>query len=172
MQFDSRRSEWQVQFTWDAEGARRFGDLTGANIGKPLAIILDDVVYSAPVVRDRISRIGVISGNFNSDEARDLAVILRSGALPIPVILEEERTIGPALGADSIRQGLNASIVASILTVAFVVFYYRLSGVYASFALLLNLIMIVGLLSSPGARSPCRASPVWPSPSAWRWTPT
>jgi preprotein translocase subunit SecD len=151
VQFDSRRSEWQVQFTWNAEGAQRFGDLTGANVGKPLAIVLDDLVYSAPVVRDRISRVGVITGNFSSDEASDLAVILRSGALPIPVKLEEERTIGPALGADSIRQGLNASLVASILTVAFVVFYYRLSGLYASLALLLNLIMLIGLLALTGA---------------------
>jgi preprotein translocase subunit SecD len=147
VQFESRRSEWQVQFTWNAEGAQRFGELTGANVGKPLAIILDDLVYSAPVVRDRISRVGVISGNFNSDTAGDLAVILRSGALPIPVVLEEERTIGPALGADSIRQGLNASILGSLLVVAFMIGYYRVSGGYASLALLVNLVLIVGLLS-------------------------
>ena len=147
MQFDSRRSEWQVSFLWNADGAAKFGELTGANIGELLAIILDDEVQSSPQVRDRISRSGVITGNFSSEDAAALAVILRSGALPIPTILEEERTIGPALGADSIRSGLRASLLGLLLVVAFVTGYYRLSGGYASIALLANLLMVIGLMS-------------------------
>jgi preprotein translocase subunit SecD len=145
--FDQLRAEWRVEFTWNGEGARIFGALTGKNVGKPLAIVLDDQVYSAPVIRSRISREGVITGRFSSQEAADLAVILRSGALPIPVVLEEERTIGPALGADSIAAGTRASLVAALLVVAFVVGYYRLSGAFASLALAANMAMIVGLMS-------------------------
>jgi preprotein translocase subunit SecD len=147
VQFDSRRSEWQVSFAWNGEGARIFGDLTGKNVGKPLGVILDNQVYSAPVIRERISRQGVISGRFSSQEAADLAVILRAGALPIPVVLEEERTIGPALGADSIARGIRASLLASVLVVGFMLVYYRLSGLYASIALAVNLIMVVGLMT-------------------------
>jgi preprotein translocase subunit SecD len=110
-------------------------------------VILDNQIYSAPIIRDRISRQGVITGRFTSQEAADLAVILRAGALPIPVVLEEERTIGPALGADSISRGLRASALAAILVVAFMVLYYRVSGVYASVAMAVNLVLIVGLMS-------------------------
>ncbi len=147
VQFDSRRSEWLVSFAWNAEGADLFGEITEANIGAPLAIILDGKVFSAPTIRDRISRNGEITGNFSSDEAASLAVILRAGSLPIPVILEEERTIGPALGADSIRAGVRASILGLLLVVAFVAGYYRLSGGYASVALGINLVLLVGLMS-------------------------
>jgi preprotein translocase subunit SecD len=147
VQFDSRRSEWQVAFTWNGDGAQVFGDLTGKNVGNPLGVILDNQMYSAPIIRDRISRQGVITGRFTSQEAADLAVILRAGALPIPVVLEEERTIGPALGADSISRGLRASALAAVLVVAFMVLYYRVSGVYASVAMAVNLILIIGLMS-------------------------
>lgn len=147
VQFDSRRSEWQVAFTWNSDGAQVFGDLTGKNVGNPLGVILDNQMYSAPIIRDRISRQGVITGRFTSQEAADLAVILRAGALPIPVVLEEERTIGPALGADSISRGLRASALAAVLVVAFMVIYYRVSGVYASVAMAINLILVVGLMS-------------------------
>jgi preprotein translocase subunit SecD len=147
VQFDNRVNEWQVTFTWSAEGGQIFGELTEKNIGKPLAIILDDQVYSAPVIRDRISRQGQISGRFSSEEARDLAVVLRAGALPIPVQIEEERTIGPALGQDSIRRGIYASLVGLVLVVGFTVGYYRLSGGYASLALLVNLVLLVGLMA-------------------------
>jgi preprotein translocase subunit SecD len=143
---ETRRSEWQVAFSWNSEGGGIFGDLTGKNVGKPLAVVLDKQVYSAPVIRDRISRQGVITGRFSSQEAADLAVILRAGALPIPVVLEEERTIGPALGADSISRGIQASLLAAVLVIAFMVVYYRLSGVYASVGMIVNLIMIVGLM--------------------------
>jgi preprotein translocase subunit SecD len=145
--FDSRRSEWMVRFTWNAEGGRIFGELTGRSIGEPLAVILDRQIYSAPVIRDRISREGQITGNFTSQEAADLAVILRAGALPIPVILEEERTIGPALGADSIQAGLRASALGLLLVIVFMLFYYRLSGAFAGIALLANLAMVIGLMS-------------------------
>jgi preprotein translocase subunit SecD len=147
VQFDNRVNEWQVTFTWDAEGAQIFGELTEKNIGQPLAIILDGHVYSAPVIRDRISRQGQISGRFTSEEARDLAVVLRAGALPIPVKIEEERTIGPALGQDSIRRGIWASAVSFVLVVALTIAYYRLSGAYASVALIVNMIMLVGLMA-------------------------
>ena len=145
--FDSRRSEWKVTFEWDAEGGGIFGDLTGPNIGNPLAIILDGQVRSAPTIQARISRMGEITGRFSSQEAADLAVILRAGALPIPVVLEEERTIGPALGSDSIRRGLRASILGLILVVAFSIGYYRISGAYAGVALLANLTLVIGLMS-------------------------
>jgi len=147
MQFDNRRSEWQVSFTWSAKGGERFAALTEANIGKPMAIILDGSVYSAPTIQSRIARQGVVTGRFSSQEASDLAVILRAGALPIQVHIEEERTIGPALGADSIHSGLLASVVGLVLVVLFSVSYYRLSGVYASVALMANLLMLVGLMS-------------------------
>ena len=145
--FDSRISEWQVDFTWSSEGAEIFAALTEKNIDELLAIILDGQVYSAPQIRARISRQGVITGRFSSEDAADLAVILRAGALPISVHIEEERTIGPAMGADSIRSGIWASVVGTLLVVAFSVGYYRLSGAYASVALLANLLMLVGLMS-------------------------
>jgi preprotein translocase subunit SecD len=145
--FDGRTSEWQVNFTWSSEGAEIFAAITEANIDELLAIILDGQVYSAPQIRARISRAGVITGRFSSEDAADLAVILRAGALPISVNIEEERTIGPALGADSIRRGVWASVVGLLLVVGFSVGYYRLSGGYASLALLTNLLMVVGLMS-------------------------
>jgi preprotein translocase subunit SecD len=147
VQFDSRVNEWQVGFTWNPDGGQKFGALTEKNLQKQLAIILDGLVYSAPVIRDRISRQGQISGRFSSEEARDLAVVLRAGALPIPVQIEEERTIGPALGQDSIRRGVWASAVGLLLVIAFTFGYYRMSGGYASVALLGNLVLLVGLMS-------------------------
>lgn len=145
--FDNIRNEWQVNFTWSSEGAGIFARLTEQNLGQPLAIILDERVYSAPTIQARISRQGVITGQFTSQQASDLAVILRAGALPIPVQIEEERTIGPALGADSIRAGLRASVLGLLLVVAFAAGYYRLSGGYASVALGVNLVLLIGLMS-------------------------
>ena len=136
-----------VTFRFNSEGARRFGDLTGENIGERLAIVLDDRVYSAPVVRSRIGANGQIEGRFTPEEARDLAVVLRSGSLPIPVVVEEERTVGPALGQDSITRGYRASLLGLIFIIAFVIGYYRLSGGYASLALLANLVMLMGVMS-------------------------
>jgi preprotein translocase subunit SecD len=147
VQFDNRVNEWQVSFTWNPEGGRIFGELTEKNLQKPLAIILDDLVYSAPVIRDRISRQGQITGRFSSEEARDLAVVLRAGALPIPVKIEEERTIGPALGQDSVRRGVLASGVSLVLVIALTIGYYRLSGAYAGVALLVNLVTLLGMMA-------------------------
>ncbi len=136
-----------VNFTFDPEGGRIFGDLTQANRGNQLAIILDGKVYSAPVIQSRITTRGQITGRFTPQEASDLAVVLRAGALSVPVVIEEERTVGPALGQDSIDRGLRASMIGLVLVLAFVAGYYRLSGGYAAFALLSNLVLLVGTMS-------------------------
>jgi preprotein translocase subunit SecD len=136
-----------VEFQFNTQGGEIFGDLSAANIGKQLAIVLDDRVYSAPVIRSRIGSRGQIEGRFSPQEAADLAVVLRSGSLPIPVEIEEERTVGPALGADSISAGLRASVLGLVVIVAFVLGYYRLSGGYASLGLAANLLMLGGVMS-------------------------
>jgi preprotein translocase subunit SecD len=136
-----------VNFTFDSAGGAIFQELTGENIGEPLAIILDDQVYSAPVIQSRISMRGQITGRFTSQEAADLAVVLRAGSLAVPVVIEEERTVGPALGADSIARGVEASLLGLVLIVFFSIGYYRLSGGYASLALLANLLLLVGIMS-------------------------
>jgi preprotein translocase subunit SecD/SecD/SecF fusion protein len=145
--FGQTRAEWIVNFTWTADGGRAFGELTEKHIGQPLAIVIDGNVVSAPTIQSRIARNGQITGNFSADTASDLAIVLRSGALPIPTRIEEERTIGPALGADSIRSGGIASIIALAAVVVFMVVYYRLSGVYASIALAANVVLLLALLS-------------------------
>jgi preprotein translocase subunit SecD len=145
--YDNTRGSRQVSFTWTAEGGRQFAELTERSIGKQLAIVIDGNVISAPVIQSRISRQGVITGNYTAEEAGDLAVVLRSGALPIPTRIEEERTIGPALGADSIRRGGIASAVAIVLVVGFMAVYYRRSGLYASVALVVNMLMLLALMS-------------------------
>jgi preprotein translocase subunit SecD len=139
---------WLVAFTLDREGARIFGDYTGANVGQHLAIVLDDTVYSAPVIRDRIGEgRGQISGSFTAESARDLAIVLRAGALPAPVKIISNLTVGPSLGQDSIRKGVHAAIWAGISVVLLMAVYYKMSGVIADFALMLNLIMLLGVLS-------------------------
>jgi len=140
-----------VNFTWKPAGAEIFAELTEQNVGEPLAIIVDEDVYSAPTIRSRISTRGQIEGQFTSDEASELAVILRAGALSVPVVIEEERTVGPALGADSIRRGVNASVLGLLLVIVFAGVYYRVSGGYAAVALVVNLVLIVGLMSMFGA---------------------
>ena len=144
--FDTRQRPI-VEFQFNTEGARRFADLTAANVGEALAIVLDDTVYSAPVIRSRIGARGQIEGRFSSQEAADLAVVLRSGSLPIPVEIEEERTVGPALGKDSIDRGLRASLLGLAVIVLFAVGYYRLSGGYASIGLAANLLLLLGIMS-------------------------
>ncbi len=136
-----------VGFRFNPEGGEIFGKLTEENIGKPLGIVLDNNVYSAPRINSRITTRGQITGRFSSQEAGDLAVVLRAGALSVPVVIEEERSIGPALGQDSIDSGLNASMVGLAAILLFSVFYYKRSGVYASIALLANLLMLLGLMS-------------------------
>jgi len=143
-----QRYGWVVDFTFNSDGARRFAKLTGDNVGKRLAILLDGQVHSAPNLQTRIGGgRGFIHGRFDSQSAADLAVILRAGSLPIPVQIEEERTIGPALGADSIHNGMQAAVLGIALVIGFALFYYRLSGVYASIALLANVILMLGVLS-------------------------
>lgn len=144
--------EWNnaaVSFSLNAEGGARFEQVTGENIGKQIAIILDGKIQSAPVVEDRILRTqgGVIRGRFTPEEADDLVVILKAGALPAGIRYLEERTIGPALGADSVRQGLAAGIVAVLAVMAFMVFFYRVSGLNAVTALVLNIVILFGALA-------------------------
>ncbi|MBC7363988.1 MAG: protein translocase subunit SecD [Candidatus Aminicenantes bacterium] len=142
--------EWNnpaVHFTLTPEGARRFEKVTGENVGKQLAIILDGKLQSAPVINSRISDSGIIQGRFTPEEADDLVVILKAGALPAGIKYLEERTVGPTLGADSIRQGLAAGLVAIFTVMAFMLFYYKLSGINAVIALFLNELIIFAALS-------------------------
>ena len=140
-----------VDFTLTNEGARKFGKATGENIGRYLAIVLDGQVRSAPRIDGRITDQGQITGGFSTQEATDLALVLRSGALPASLTYLEERTIGPTLGADSIRSGVMASLVGLTLVVGFMLFYYRLSGINAIVALSFNLIILLGAMSYIGA---------------------
>ncbi len=150
---DDARLSWDqqqrplVSFRFNPEGGRIFGNLTEENIGNQLAIILDESVYSAPVIRSRISTNGQIEGRYTVQQAADLAVVLRAGALSVPVVIEEERSVGPALGQDSIVSGTRASVTGLALVLVFSALYYRLSGVYASLALLFNLVCLVGVMS-------------------------
>ncbi len=142
---------WEVHFTLSTEAARRFGPFTEQNIGRPMAIVLEHRVQSAPVIQGRIDDSGRITGRFGQQEAHDLALVLRAGALPASIKYLEERTVGPSLGADSIRHGLQASVVSLIVVMMFMVFYYRVSGVNAVVALLLNLVILLAALAYFGA---------------------
>jgi preprotein translocase subunit SecD len=140
---------WQVAIEFTSAGARIFGEITEQNVGKRLAIILDGNVYSAPRINERIpSGRAVITGHFTVDDARDLAIVLRAGALPAPVVLLEERTVGPSLGADSIRQGLIAITASAVVVFIFMLVYYRLSGLIADVALGLNLLMLFAFMAA------------------------
>jgi preprotein translocase subunit SecD len=140
-----------VSFTLNADGGRRFGTVTGENIGRALAIILDGRVQSAPRIDGRITTDGRITGSFTQDEVQNLSLILRSGALPASLDYLAEQTVGPSLGADSIRSGVTASVVGLLLIVFFMLIYYKLSGVNAVVALTLNLIILLGLMAYIGA---------------------
>ena len=140
-----------VSFTLNGDGARRFGQVTEQNIGRSLAIVLDDRVVTAPRIDGRITDQGQIFGSFTPQEASDLALVLRSGALPASLTYLEERTIGPSLGADSIRSGITASVVGLVLIVLFMLAYYKLSGINAIVALIFNLIILLGLMAYIGA---------------------
>ncbi len=143
--------QYQVNFQLSTAAAARFGPFTEANIGRRMAIVLDHQVYTAPVINGRIEDSGVIEGNFSQESAQDLALVLRAGALPASIKYLEERTVGPSLGADSIREGVRASIVSLVVVMIFLVIYYRLSGVNAVVALLLNLIILVAFMAYAGA---------------------
>ncbi len=142
-----RRNRPLIEFQWNSEGARIFRDFTGEHIGDRLAAIIDGKVVTAPVIQSKIGRNGQITGDFTRDEAANTAVQLRSGALPIPLVIEEERAIGPALGADSIRQGLQASLLGIALVFVFMGIYYSTAGWFANAALVLNLLIIIALMS-------------------------
>jgi protein-export membrane protein SecD len=141
-----------VSIDFNKEGATIFEKVTGENVEKYMAIVLDGTVYSAPVIREKIGGgKAVIEGRFTTDEARDLAIVLRSGALPAPVTLLERRTVGPSLGQDSIQQGIRATLIGATAVVLFMGIYYQACGLIADAALLLNLFLILGLLSAFGA---------------------
>jgi protein-export membrane protein SecD len=147
-----QNNEPVVSFKFDAAGARRFGDATRANVGKPFAIVLDNKVISAPVIREPIlGGSGVISGSFTVQSASDLALLLRAGALPAPITVLEERTVGAELGADSIHAGTVASIVGVVLVAVFMVLFYGLFGIFADVALFFNLCLMLAALSLLGA---------------------
>ncbi len=141
-----------VQFKFDSVGARKFGDATRTNVGKRFAIILDNKIISAPVIRDAIlGGSGIISGNFTTESARDLAILLRAGALPAPLTVLEERTVGADLGADSIEAGKRACLIAIVFIAVAMVVLYGLFGIFANIAMLLNGVLMLGFLSAIGA---------------------
>ena len=142
---------YDVDFTLSTEAGRRFGPFTEQNIGKQLGIVLEHRLQTAPVINGRIDDTGVIEGQFGEQEANDLGLVLRSGALPASIKYLEERTVGPSLGADSIRHGVQASIVSLLVVMVFMVVYYRLSGVNAVVALILNLVILLAALAYFGA---------------------
>jgi len=142
---------WQVNFTLSPEAAKRFGPFTQQNIGRQMAIVLDHRVTSAPTIQGRIDDSGEITGNFSQESAHDLALTLRAGALPASIKYLEERTVGPSLGADSIRHGVQASVLSLVVVMLFMIFYYRLSGGNAVLALFLNLVILLAFLAMSGA---------------------
>ena len=146
--FDNLNNQPIVAFSLDRLGAQRFGQITTKNIGKRLAIVLDGEAISAPVIQDSItSGNGTISGNFSFQTATDLALLLRSGALPTPLIVAEERTVGPDLGKDSIKSGIISLIVGFSLVILFMLIKYRFFGYVANISLISNLLMLIGLLT-------------------------
>ena len=145
-------NEIHVSMEFDSDGAKTFGKITGDNIGKRLAIVLDDKVYSAPVVRDRIpSGKAIISGNFGMKEANNLAIVLRSGSLPAPLNIISENIVGPTLGQDSIKSGMLAGFIGIAAIMLLMAVYYKKSGLIADIGLLANLLYLVGAMAVLGA---------------------
>ena len=141
-----------VSITFDSKGGREFERITGDNIKKRMAIVLDNTIYSAPVIQDRISGgHAQITGTFSMQEANDLAIVLRAGALPAPLKIIQDLTVGPSLGKDSIEKGVQATLFAGAMVIVFMIVYYKLSGVIADFALALNLLCLIGALSALNA---------------------
>jgi len=146
--FDQRTSEPIVSFRFNTSGARKFAQVTQENVGKPFAIVLDNEVISAPVIREPIlGGSGQISGSFTVQSANDLAILLRAGALPAPLTIIEERTVGPGLGADSIAKGKISSYVGATMVIVFMLATYGLFGLFANIAVAINVAMIFGVLS-------------------------
>ena len=145
---NNQNNEPTVSFTLDRLGAQKFGRVTTDNVGKRLAIVLDDEIVSAPTINEAItSGNGMISGNFSFQEATDLALLLRSGALPTPLVVVEERTVGPDLGEDSIKSGTVSLIVGFILVILFMLYKYKIFGLIANTALIANLLILIGILT-------------------------
>jgi len=149
---DQRFNEPYVSLRFNDAGAKIFEEITSKYVKKRLAIILDGNLYSAPVIQEKIEGGNAqISGNFTLEEAKDLAIVLRAGALPAPVNLIQNITVGPTLGRDSIEAGKTAVIIAAVFVALFMIVYYRLSGVIADFALILNIILLIGALAALNA---------------------
>ena len=146
--FDSQTNQPIVNFRFDGQGSRKFGKITTDNVGKPFAIVLDNAVISAPIINEPIlGGSGMISGSFTVQEANDLAILLRAGALPAPLVILEERTVGPGLGADSIRSGQIASILGLVLVLIYMLVSYGRFGIYSNISLIINLSLIIAVLS-------------------------
>ncbi len=146
---DQRYNEPYVSISFDSTGAKLFEQVTANNVKKRLAIILDNNVYSAPAIQERIEGGNAqITGSFGMEEAKDLAIVLRSGSLPAPLKMLQNVTVGPSLGKDSIDAGIKAGLIGAILVIVFMIVYYKLSGVIADFALVLNIVFLVGALSA------------------------
>ncbi len=152
VRIDTQYNRPYVAISFDDRGGKLFERITGEHVKERLAIVLDDNVYSAPVIQDRISGgNAIIEGQFTMEEAKDLAVVLRAGSLPAPVKILEERTVGPSLGRDSIRKGLFSMAVGGAVVVVFMVIYYSVSGIIANLALILNILLIMAALAAFGA---------------------
>ncbi len=146
--FDSQTNQPIVNFRFDGQGSRKFGKITTDNVGKLFAIVLDNEVISAPIINEPIlGGSGMISGSFTVQEANDLAILLRAGALPAPLVILEERTVGPGLGADSIKSGQIASVLGLVLVLIYMFVSYGRFGIYSNISLLINLSLIVAVLS-------------------------
>ena len=140
-----------VSFTLTGEGGRRFASFTGAHVGDYLAVVLDNKVQEVAVIKDQIHDQGVINGRFTEQQAKDLSMVLRSGALPAGIKYLEERTVGPSLGSDSIRAGVTAAVIGMLAVLIFMLIYYHAAGINADIALILNLIILLGFLGFSGA---------------------
>ncbi|GLI37943.1 protein translocase subunit SecD [Geobacter hydrogenophilus] len=152
VRIDSQYNQPYVSIDFNSTGARLFDQVTAANVGKRFAIVLDGTVYSAPVIRERISGGSAqISGNFSEKEAADLAIVLRAGSLPAPVKIVQNVTVGPSIGVDSINKGLLAGAVGVGLVVVFMVIYYRMAGLVANLGMVLNVLYLMGALAALGA---------------------
>ncbi|MCH8278385.1 MAG: protein translocase subunit SecD, partial [Proteobacteria bacterium] len=152
VRYDQDYNEPYVSITFNSLGAMIFQQITRENVKKRLAIVLDNNIYSAPVIQDEIAGgRAQITGRFTTEEARDLAIILRAGALPAPVVILENRTVGPSLGKDSIEKGISSILIGGVLVMVFIIIYYRLSGIVAVFALFLNIVILAGALAYFGA---------------------
>jgi len=148
VEIDSQYNDPYVSLKFDRKGARIFERITEENVRKRLAVILDNTVYTAPVIQEKIAGGEArITGNFTTEDARDLAIVLRAGALPAPVRILEERTVGPSLGSDSINKGLMSMMIGGLMVITFMVIYYKGSGILADIALILNILLIAGGLA-------------------------